>query len=166
MGYQYMKKRILLCFFTMIYIMTSGCSFEVSDDIDKTGIITGKKVFQYLKDNDYESIKMLFCETTQKDHDLDSELDHMNNLFKGNVLSYDKIRVTNSGSAVNKGKTENSHVSINIENIITDTGDRFSVSFYELIEYPENSDHEGIQQLSLWTGDEQEDRYIVGEFIV
>ncbi|MCH5185814.1 MAG: DUF5104 domain-containing protein, partial [Oscillospiraceae bacterium] len=107
------------------------------------------------RNKEKEPIKELFCENAKNTINLDRKLDDFLGFIDGNIVSYDSPCEGDGGySSTEKGLVEK-HLSGYIGNILTDTGNVYSISAYFSYIYKEDPGFVGMIVLAI----QDENRY-------
>lgn len=112
-------------------------------------------IMEAVQNKEKEPIKELFCENAKDNYDLDTELDGFFNFIDGNIVSYDEPKTENVSSSSDENGTDESFNNGYISNILTDTGNVYTISIYTFSVYKKHPNFVGIVTLSI----EDQNRY-------
>ncbi len=146
---------VFMCLVTALSFF--GCSYvnNVVDNYKRTPRVIEKpeaeQIFEYLKDEDIDSLCELFSPEVSKTHDIKSEWKYFFSHLDGDLVSYKKISYPNEGLGVDKdGEVYDSHVSVNYKNAKTDTGKVYSeFGYYRVQVSRDNPDSVGITTFTM-----------------
>ena len=125
---------LVLC--ALMALQLFGCALikNVKNDPKNLEKLDAEKIFEYIKDEDIDSLCDLFSPEVKKNHDLEKEWEDFFEKMDGKAVSYKKISYPNEG----EGKDENGevykmHVAVNYNNMKTDKGTVYKQFGYQHI---------------------------------
>ena len=125
---------LVLC--ALMALQLFGCALikNVKNDPKNLEKLDAEKIFEYIKDEDIDSLCDLFSPEVKKNHDLEKEWEDFFEKMDGKAVSYKKISYPNEG----EGKDENGevykmHVAVNYNNLKTDKGTVYKQFGYQHI---------------------------------
>ena len=129
----------------------------------------GEKYFKYLKNKDIDKLIELFSDDVNDTHDLYKEWEEFYGSLDGNIVSYGKISTGGEGEHIDNGKTTYYIVTINYENVETDTGKIYeSISYTQVRENKKHPENKGISLFVVRLPSDNEKGFeekIVGGFV-
>lgn len=155
-----MKKIVILILIIFIVPILYGCDKFIN--ADKVGIKTCDKIINYLENGDNEGLKKMFCNKTLANENIDKQIQEAIDLFKGKIISYD-IKSGACSESFREGKRDYLFISPSIKNIVTDKNNKYQIKFYTYIVCAEDSDKEGISEISIESDSGEE--CIIGQYI-
>lgn len=139
----------VLSIFVMLALFT-GChpEFVNADNPLGTKSVAGRQkaleILGYIKDNNSEALKDMFCQELKESDDFDELLDRAMNFIDGEIVSYDDMIDGDGG----RGSTWDS-LEPSIDNIKTDTGKTYFINISIYFEH-EDPKKLGIHYLDIW----------------
>lgn len=152
-----MKKSLLYGFFMLTTIMLCGCNMNPTIAAKKEC----KNILEFLSNDDTEGLGNMFCNIIVNTYDFDEQVQGAVDFFEGKVVSYD-ITSTSYMESVRGGKQVDVHTSPYIENIETDTGEIYTISFYSYLICVKDRNREGISELLIKNSDGE--TYVLGDY--
>lgn len=155
-------KKIIVVFILITFIVPAlhGCDKIINTD--KVERETCEEILKYLENGDNESLKKMFCNKTLANENIDKQIQEAIDLFKGKIISYD-IKSGACSESFREGKRDYLFISPSIKNIVTDKNNKYQIKFYTYIVCAEDSDKEGISEISIESDSGEE--CIIGEYI-
>ena len=167
------KKTALIAFMLILGLVITGCGSEA--DLEKTNPKKlarkeAEDIFEYIKDEDIDSLVDLFAEDVKKSHDLKKEWEEFFEKMDGKAVSYGGISFPGEGMGVDKdGNIYDSHLSINYNKVKTDTGTVYQeFGYYQTRIDTKHPEREGINLFTFQMVDKdgnKGDFYTVGDYI-
>ena len=166
------KKIIALLMCLVMALPLFGCSFienavdRFKNDPKKQEKADAEQIFEYLKEEDIDSLCELFSPEVRKTHSLKSEWKYFFKKLDGNVVSYKKLQYQNEGYGVDKdGEVYDSHFSVNYSGVKTDNGTVYKqFGFYHVRVNKNDPDSEGLQVFTMQIPDTGEWITVGGEY--
>ena len=156
-----LKSIFIILMTTIMSVVLVGCNGVVMDVTKEKQ--QAEDVFNYLKDNDVEGLKSLFCDKIiESSEDLDDQIKEAMDFFGEKIVSYENISAGAGESFTRDGKTVELSATPRIKGIITDTGEKYEVFFNTYIIYTDYEDRVGISQLTIKSDDGR--KCVVGDF--
>jgi hypothetical protein len=123
-------KRITALLMSLVMLFPlSGCqivdnvSKSIKDDPKNGEKEYAEQVFEYLKNEDIDSLCELFAPEVSVEHSLESEWKYFFDHVDGKIISYKGLKYPGEGLEKNKdGKVCDSHISVNYAGAKTDSG--------------------------------------------
>ena len=155
---------LVLC--ALMALQLFGCALikNVKNDPKNLEKPDAEKIFEYIKDEDIDSLCDLFSPEVKKNHDLEKEWEDFFEKMDGKAVSYKKISYPNEG----EGKDENGevykmHVAVNYNSVKTDKGTVYKQFGYQHIRVSK-SDPDSVGLLTFTMQDPDTGEWItVGE---
>ena len=125
---------IVLC--ALMSFQIFGCALikNAKNDPKKLEKPDAEKIFEYIKDEDIDSLCDLFSHEVKKNHDLEKEWEDFFEKMDGKAVSYKKISFPNEGVGTDKdGEVYKMHVAVNYNNLKTDKGTVYKQFGYQHI---------------------------------
>ena len=167
------KYNVLTLIISLFLALLSGCG--ISADLERTNPKKlakkeAEQIFEYVKNEDIDSLVELFSEDVKKTHNLESEWKDFFDHIDGKVISYKSISFPGEGMGVDKdGNIYDSHLSINYSKVKTDKGtvyDQFG--YYQTRINTAHPEKEGINLFTVQLIDENGKKgefFTVGDYI-
>lgn len=156
-----MKKILLIMLILPICYLVVGC-LENSTNQEKIGTDMCNEIMRCIHEEDIESFKSMFCDQISDAHDLDSEIKLAFDFFDGKILSHDKFLI-GGGDSMRDGELTDSHIVPIIDNIKTDTGKTYKITYLSYIVLNQNERLIGMQYMII--RDENDETIMIGEYI-
>lgn len=121
-----------------------------------------KEVLRCFDEEDSEGLKALFCAEIQNTHNLDKEIAEAMEFFEGKVISYDDNFNGRSGQSVDDGEVTEKHFVPIIDDITTDSGVTYKITFYYYKVNTKDENRVGINNIVIRNKD-TDTRYIIGD---
>ncbi len=123
-------KRIAALLMSLVMLLSlAGCQIvdnaaKIINDDPKTGEREyAEQVFEYLKNEDIDSLCELFAPDVSAHHNLESEWKHFFDQLDGKIVSYKGLEYPGEGLGKDKdGEVYDSHISVNYAEVKTDNG--------------------------------------------
>lgn len=123
------KKHVALFMSLVMLFSLSGCQIvdnavkTIKDDPKYGEKEYAEQVFEYLKNEDIDSLCELFAPDVRAEHSLESEWKNFFNHMDGKIVSYEGLQYPGEGLGKDKdGKVYDSHISVNYAGAKTDNG--------------------------------------------
>ena len=145
----------LTCFVTILAIMPllCGCGLEKVQEetqLCKTAKEDGKQFFEYLKEEDIQSLSDLFSENEKNKYDLKKEWKAFFEQIDGNFVSYDEMSFDENQRTFYDNQLSKLIGYVEFTNIKTSTGHIYEKMGYSIIlKYSYDSKEEGVSGFSL-----------------
>ena len=120
-----MKKIILIIMALLLLILHTGCRSATDPGYEQAS-----EILRCFDEEDSEGLKALFCAEIQNTHNLDKEIAEAMEFFEGKVISYDDNFNGRSGQSVDDGEVTEKHFVPIIDDITTDSGVTYKITFY------------------------------------
>ena len=151
------RKTISLLICIVIAFSLSGCSFinrarkTVEEDpkhIEKDNAV---QIFEYLKNEDIDSLCGLFSKEAEAKHSIRSEWERFFKHVDGKIVSYKSIKYPGEGLGKDKnGEVYDSHISVNYVDVTTDNGTVYKEFGYYRVQVSKNDpDSVGLSVFSM-----------------
>jgi hypothetical protein len=136
-----LMKKHLGVFILLITLFLTGCSlgtesldFDFGTDyshhlVTDYSYNLSAEIIRCFNEKDSEGLKSLFCTNTQNYYNMDSEILNTFNCYNGVSESYSVKYASRAGDAYKDGKMYDEHFRPKITNIVTDTGNIYSIEF-------------------------------------
>ena len=152
-----MKKVCLNISVLFFCILVSGCIFQNENEkqMDMTPRQYAEKqaeeLMQGIINKDKEAIKALFSNQMKQTLRFDKEVEGMLEFIEGEIISYDMPfgKIHGGRTELGKGYVEQ-RIGGEINNIKTDKGGNYTISFMSYYIYDENKDLVGINIISIF----------------
>lgn len=152
-----MRKAISLLTVILIAFSLFGCSFinrinkTVQEDPKRIEKENAVQIFEYLKNEDIESLSGLFSKEAEAKHSIRSEWESFFKRVDGKIVSYKSIRYPAEGSGKDKnGEVYDSHISVNYVDVTTDNGTVYKEFGYYRVQVSKNDpDSVGLSVFSM-----------------
>lgn len=146
---------ILICF---ILIFLQGCDYlpsRLMDDPneDKSKLELTQKVLDCFSEEDGTALKALFCAKTKGLEDLDEQIQTGFDLFKGKVVSFNEDLLGAGGKSTEYGKIVKLDRSWPVEDIVTDSGDKYEIYINQNVIYEDDKNKEGVTDMTITSSD-------------
>ncbi|WP_034450330.1 DUF5104 domain-containing protein [Butyrivibrio sp. AE2032] len=146
---------ILMC--AVMALSVCSCSFvervvdKVKNDPKKLEKADAEQIFEYLKNEDIESLCALFSPEVKKHHNLELEWEIFFDNLDGNLVSYKSLSYPGEGGSTDKnGEVIDSHISVNYNGVTTDTGTQYKEFGYYHVRVNRNDpDSEGLTVFTM-----------------
>lgn len=167
MRYKFLAMMMVLC---MLAGCLSGCGAVSTADLErwnpkKLAKKEAEEIFEYIKNEDINSLVALFSDDVKNTHDLEQEWKRFFVKIDGKVVSYEKITFPGEGMGVDKdGNIYDSHLSINYNNVKTDKGTVYEqFGYYQTRIDTKKPEREGINLFTVQLTKHM--YYTVGDYI-
>ena len=120
--------------------------------------------FEYLKNEDIESLSNLFSKNKKDTHNLNEEWKSFFEEIDGKITDYDKMAFTETLKNVSKGEITYLVIQAEFKNVKTDTGQVYSeMEYSKIIKSNHDNSSEGIATFTLWKeADKYDNPFIIG----
>ena len=155
-GQMRQKKNRFLCLIVVLLftLSVSGCYFLQYSKLRRNEIRSAKEFFEYLKDEDIDSLVDLFSDEVQDTCDLEEEWEEFFDVIDGNIESYDRLRVTYSEQFIDDGNITRCLLEVVFLDVTTDEGEEYDRLEYHTFVVHSDRDKLGITVVSLEDDDE------------
>lgn len=150
------KKVLALMMSLVLAFSVFGCSLvgralKAHEDDPKTGEKEyAEQVFEYIKNEDIDSLCELFAPEVSENHSVRAEWKYFFSHLDGKVVSYKSISYQNEGLGKNGGEVYDSHISVNFKGVKTDKGTVYDQFGYYHVKVNSNDpDSEGMQVFTM-----------------
>ena len=130
---------LVLC--ALMALQLFGCALikNVKNDPKNLEKPDAEKIFEYIKDEDIDSLCDLFSPEVKKNHDLEKEWEDFFEKMDDKAVSYKKISFPNEGVGKDEnGEVYKMHVAVNYNNLKTDKGTVYKQFGYQHIRVSKN----------------------------
>ena len=142
---------IVLC--ALMSFQIFGCALikNAKNDPQKLEKPDAEQIFEYIKNEDIDSLCDLFSPEVKKTHDLEKEWKEFFEKMDGKAVSYKKISFPNEGVGTDKdGEVYKMHVAVNYNNLKTDKGTVYKQFGYQHIRVSKSDpDLEGLLTFTM-----------------
>ena len=136
----------------MVLTLT-GCSFMDGEEEYQTPKEYATEQAEYIMEcivnKEKEGLKSVFSTHISETHDLDKEIDEFFQFIDGEIVSYDETIGREGGGVLAYGEYKEKELYGHTENIITDTGKKYHVSFMMYQIYETNPDYVGVDLITV-----------------
>lgn len=143
-----MKKIIILCFISFLFLLFDSCSNGKYINEIKFGNEQANEILRCFDENDKQALKSLFCEQSIETYDIDKEIEEAMSFYVGKCIGHDNISI-NDGGKREHGVIVDSHIEYLINNIKTDKGSEYTIVTHSYIVYQRNPKCVGITYLKV-----------------
>ena len=164
------KLIVMIMVLCMIAGGVCGCGSTSTADMErwhpkKLAKKEAEEIFEYIKNEDIPSLVAFFSDDVKDTHDLEHEWKRFFEKIDGKVVSYDSISFPGEGMGVDKdGNIYDSHLSINYNNVKTDTGAVYEqFGYYQTRIDTKKPDRQGINLFTVQLTKHM--YYTVGDYI-
>lgn len=159
-------KKYLGVFMLLITLFLTGCSlstesldFDFSTDhshhlATDYSYNLSAEIIRCFNEKDSEDLKSLFCTNTQNYYNIDREILTTFSFYNGISESYSVKNASRMGDGYKDGKMYVEHFSPKITNIVTDTGNIYSIGFTAYSVYDYDPGWVGIGVIALYDSEE------------
>ncbi|MBP0960222.1 MAG: DUF5104 domain-containing protein, partial [Oscillospiraceae bacterium] len=147
-----MKRVICVIVLICLSFTLFGCS-KSTDNKPNSKKQLQNEVLQCFIDNDTETLKNMFCATSQRNQDLENEIEKAMHLIDGEICDYSFSRSSESKS-VDDGELSLYEYSLQIDEIKTTAGETYLISFGYREVCLENPNSIGIMSMSVYKKNE------------
>lgn len=123
-----------------------------------------EEILRCFDEEDSEGLKALFCEEIQNTHNLDKEIAEAMKFFEGEIISYNDNFNGNDGVSISDGEILEQHFAPVIQEIETDAGVSYQITFHYYTIYKEDKQKVGITFIVIQNNDTQ-GVHIVGDIV-
>jgi len=154
---------IVILFAFNIFVFT-GCTHD-SNYIppDEMARLQSVSVMEYIKNEDIDGLKNMFCNKVSSSHDLDKEISDAISFMQSKILSYDPPKGTVGSKEIKSGETIKMKFYCTAENIKTDKDSTYSLTFTSYAVCEEDPSKVGITYLRIIK--ENDEFYQIGEIV-
>ena len=108
-------------------------------------------IMEALKEKNKEKLKQGLAKALQNQENIDEEINNLIKFIDGNIISYDDIGVASPG----RGESDEEGLIFRVysgwtRNIVTDTGKKYELKFYNYYVNRNHKDYEGVIQVILY----------------
>lgn len=151
------KKVLALMMSLVLVFPLFGCTFieravkAYEDDPKRDEKEYAEQVFEYLKNEDIDSLCELFAPEVSEDHSVRAEWKNFFSHLDGKAVSYKSISYPNEGLEKDQnGEICDSHISVNFNGVKTDKGTVYEEFGYYRVKVSSNDpDSEGMHVFTL-----------------
>ena len=137
----------------LIVLTLTGCSFIDGEEEYQTPKEYATEQAEYIMEcivnQDKEGLKSVFSKYISETHDLDKEIDEFFEFIDGEIVSYDEPIGREGGASLAYGEYREKELNGHIENIITNKGEKYLVSFMMYQIYKVNEDKVGVKRITI-----------------
>lgn len=161
-------KKIISIFISLVLVIYgfTGCiddKSSVSPPPDEMARLQSISVMECFENEDIEGLKSMFCKRVIDNIDLNSQIEGAFEFINGKIISYDEPDGTSGGGLIKDGKRVELILRGDTENIKTDLGSTYTLSFHSYGIYKEDANKVGITYLRVI--DENNIFYQIGEIV-
>lgn len=159
-------KKYWLLFLIGFVIILSGCGANTKTSINSNKEVkkTANTIFDCLNNDDCETMKELFCESSRESSTLDEQITEAFDFFDGKIVSHDSLEgIGTSGKTVENGEITKLDASPFIQHIKTDSNKEYEIRFYQYIINDEFPEKVGVSEISIKEVHGEE--IIIGEYV-
>lgn len=145
-------KKILSYIMILIVIVTLyGCNDPNYKTPEEIGQMKNEIIMEALKARDKEKLKQVLAKSMQNQENIYEEIDNLINFIDGNIVSYDDIGLASPG----RGESDEQGLIYEVydgwtRNIVTDTGKKYDLKFYNYYVNRNHEDYVGVIQVSIY----------------
>ena len=146
-----MKKILSYIMLLIVTTMLFSCGDPNYISPGECGKKQKETIMEALKTRDAEKLKEVLAKAMQNQENIDEEINNLINFIDGNIISYDDTMgvSSNSGRSDEKGWIYREY-SGEIENIVTDTGKKYRLKFYNYYINRKHKDYEGVIEVKVY----------------
>lgn len=156
-----LKKALSLIVCVLFAGSVCGCYIGSGAKYRRKEHRTALKVFEYIQDEDIDSLVELFSEDAADRHDLEQEWEDFFDAVDGDIESYDRLQISVSEERVDRGEITRIHLQVRFRDVTTDEGAEYDELVYMTYPVHSDSDYLGITVLELISDD---DEIVVGGY--
>ena len=149
--------KLIIVLLSVFFLVGTGC-----ENVGKAGEKKYKEVINCLSEDDSEGLKNLFSIESQKNKDLDSQIEAGMDFFDGKLVSYSYINVVDGNSVVN-GETVEEHYTATSYEVKTSKDKVYMILVCAYSINDDYPDRIGICEIDIH--DEDENICKIGEWI-
>lgn len=145
-----MKKVCLLIL--SLLLVVSSCSYkEKEPSPSQVAKSHASTIIECFDTGDVEKLKSLFCESIQSTHNLDDEITEAFEFIDEKIVSEgDWYGMYAGGESVRDGKLVKQNIHPGMENIITDTGSIYRITFGSYLVYETDIKNVGMIYINIY----------------
>jgi len=146
-----------LVFILLVMVVLTGCSLINKDEDEKEEYQSpmeysteqSEYIMECIVNKDKEGLKSVFSKQVSKTHDLDKEIDEFFQFIDGEIVSYDEPEGSMGGGRKKDGEYVERTTGGQIENIKTDEGKTYEISFFTYWVCRDSEDREGVDSILI-----------------
>ena len=151
------KKVLALLMSLVIAFSVFGCAFidravkAYEDDPKRNEREYAEQVFEFVKNEDIDSLCELFAPEVSENHSLRAEWKYLFSHMDGKAVSYKSLKYPDEGLRKDKdGEVYDSHISVNYNGVRTDNGTKYQQFGYYRVKVNRNDpDSEGMHVFTM-----------------
>ena len=137
----------------MAVLMLTGCSYIDREEDYQPPLEIATEQSEYIMEcvvnKDKEGLKSVFSKYISETHDLDKEIDEFFAFIDGEIVSYDEPEGNEGGYTRRDGEYTEKELNGYINNIRTDKGRKYVISFLMYQIYKSNKDRVGVDIITI-----------------
>ena len=145
-----LKRLVILL---LAVIMLTGCSYVEKKKNYQPPLEIATEQSEYIMEcvvnKDKEGLKSVFSKHIAETHDLDKEIDEFFEFIDGKIVTYDEPVGREGGAIIYYGEYREKELYGWTENIMTDTGKKYSISFMIYQVHKNNEDKVGVNRITI-----------------
>ena len=158
-----MRRIISLVLISVIVLCTGGCYAIRDYKMRRNERKTANKVFEYLQEEDTDSLEGLFSEEADDNNDIEEQLDDFFDAIDGRIESYDHVNITVTEKWIDNYQVTYALISVVFYEVTTDTGTEYHFIEYQNIVIDEdNPDELGLFSIRVLGQDDDIDLTVGG----
>jgi len=158
------RLKSIFIFLVIVTVILTGCTHDSNyTPPDEMARLQSIDIIKYFENKDIDGLKSMFCNKVQSEHNLDKEIEGAFEFINGKIISYDEPDGTSGGGLIKDGIRVELILRGDTENIKTDLGSTYTLSFHSYGIYEEDTNKVGITYLRVI--DENNTFYQIGEII-
>ena len=135
----------------IITVMLYGCNDPNYKTPGEIGQMQNETIMEALKEKNKEKLKQGLAKALQNQENIDEEINNIINFIDGNIISYDDIGLASPGG----GESDQEGLIFRkysgwTRNIVTDTGKKYDLKFYNYYVNRNHEDYVGVIQVSIY----------------
>lgn len=148
-------KKIFIISLMPILLFLVGCDSSNEKNIppDEMARLQSEEIMECVVNKDVETFKKMFSKNITKTPNFDANIFKFLNFINSEIISYDTPRGSLNCENTKTGKVIEQGLSGEIENIKTDTGKTYRISFYSYSINEENPESIGIIDVAIFDVD-------------
>jgi len=143
-----MKNILVLCNLIIIIFIFNGCNNNYGMTDNEFSEMKSKEIVRCFDEKDIETLKLMFCEKTETEFNLDGEIQIAFDLYQGISTSYD-FYFGGTAGGWKYGEWFDKNITPQIRNIKTDKDKIYKISWFEYLAFDEDENMIGIVRMSL-----------------
>ena len=147
----------LIAVFVVVFC-TCGCLRNSDYNLRRQERVFANQLFDYLQDEDVDSLEDLFSGQVSADNDIETELEVFFASIDGDIESYDHIQITVSEKNVDNHQVTLAMMHVVFYDVVTDSGTEYDYVVYErFVIADDNSEDIGLFSIRIVNSDDDFD---------